>query len=145
MFGPLTLVESLAIRGLARDKNSGVLDRVLALFPLLRERLTQLSSTLWGGEQQMLTVARAPCMEPRVLLRDEPTDGLQPAAIALIREVPLVLKSSGVAVVLVGQRVDTVLKLADRVAFMALGRIEETMLVSGLRSDDQAFKTYVGV
>ncbi len=145
LFGPLTVAENLDIGGLVRGNSAATRDHVLALFPRLRDRLTQVSSTLSGGEQQMLAIARALCVEPKVLLLDEPTEGLQPSMIALIHEVLVALKASGVAVVLVEQRVDAVLKLADRVAFMAMGRIEETLLVSGLRPDDQAFKTYVGV
>ncbi len=145
LFGPLTVAENLDIGGLVRGNSAATRDHVLALFPRLRDRLSQVSSTLSGGEQQMLAIARALCIEPKVLLLDEPTEGLQPSMIALIQEVLVALKASGVAVVLVEQRVDAVLKLADRVAFMAMGRIEETLLVSGLRPDDPAFKTYVGV
>ncbi len=145
LFGPLTVAENLAIGGLIRGNSTATRDHVLGLFPILRDRLSQVSSTLSGGEQQMLAIARALCVEPKVLLLDEPTEGLQPSMIALIQQVLVALKASGVAVVLVEQRVDAVLKLADRVAFMAMGRIEETLLVSGLQPDDQAFKTYVGV
>jgi branched-chain amino acid transport system ATP-binding protein len=94
---------------------------VLTLFPRLRERLTQTAQTLSGGEQQMLAIGRALCLNPKVLLLDEPTEGLQPSMITLIQEAVLTLKAQGVAVVLVEQRVDAVLKLADRVAFMRAG------------------------
>ena len=93
----------------------------------------------------MLAIARALCLEPKVLLLDEPTEGLQPSMITLIQEAILTLKAQGVAVVLVEQRVDAVLKLADRVGFMRAGRVEETRDVAELIADDPVFGTYVGV
>jgi branched-chain amino acid transport system ATP-binding protein len=145
LFGPLTVAENLAIGGLVKGNDTARLDRILTLFPRLRERLTQTSSTLSGGEQQMLAIARALCLEPKVLLLDEPTEGLQPSMITLIRDAVLALRGQGVAVVLVEQRVDAVLKMADRVAFMAAGRIEETLSVKDLPPDADVFRTYVGV
>jgi branched-chain amino acid transport system ATP-binding protein len=145
LFGPLTVAENLAIGGLVQGNDENTLHQVLTLFPRLRERLTQTAQTLSGGEQQMLAIARALCLAPRVLLLDEPTEGLQPSMIALIQESILTLKAQGVAVVLVEQRVDAVLKLADRVAFMRGGRVEETRDVKGVAADDPVFRTYVGV
>ncbi len=145
LFGPLSVGENLAIGGLVKGNDPARLDRILTLFPRLRERLSQTSSTLSGGEQQMLAIARALCLEPKVLLLDEPTEGLQPSMISLIRDAVLALRAQGVAVVLVEQRVDAVLKMADRVAFMVAGRIEETLTVNGLRANADVFRTYVGV
>lgn len=145
LFGPLTVAENLAIGGLVRGNESATLVRVLTLFPRLRERLTQTAQTLSGGEQQMLAIARALCLQPKVLLLDEPTEGLQPSMIALIQEAVLTLRAEGVAVVLVEQRVDAVLKLADSVAFMSAGRIEKSILAKDLRADATEFRTYVGV
>ena len=145
LFGPLTVAENLAVGGLVRGNDDATLTHVLTLFPRLRERLTQTAGTLSGGEQQMLAIARALCLRPKVLLLDEPTEGLQPSMIALIQAAVLTLKSEGVAVVLVEQRVDSVLKLADQVAFMVAGRIAETLPVKGLHADADVFRTYVGV
>lgn len=145
LFGPLTVAENLAVGGLVRGNDSATLDHVLALFPRLRERLTQIAGTLSGGEQQMLAIARALCLRPKVLLLDEPTEGLQPSMIALIQDAVRTLKAEGVAVVLIEQRVDAVLKLADRVAFMVAGRIEEVISVKDLSPDADVFRTYVGV
>jgi branched-chain amino acid transport system ATP-binding protein len=117
----------------------------LQLFPRLQERMDQTASTLSGGEQQMLAIARALCLEPKVLLLDEPTEGLQPSMIAAIREVVVVLKASGVAIVLVEQRVEAVLGMADRVAFMDHGHVAETVPRDGLTAASPQFKHYVGV
>lgn len=145
LFGPLTVAENLAVGGLVHGNDEDTLHRVLTLFPRLRERLTQTAQTLSGGEQQMLAIGRALCLKPRVLLLDEPTEGLQPSMVTLIQEAILTLKSEGVAVVLVEQRVDAVLKLADRVAFMRAGRVEEERALPGLVAQDPVFQTYVGV
>ena len=145
LFGPLTVAENLAIGGLVQGNDKDTLHRVLTLFPRLRERLSQTAQTLSGGEQQMLAIARALCLAPEVLLLDEPAEGLQPSMIALIEDAVRQLKAQGVAVVLVEQRVDAVLKLADHVAFMVAGRVEEARDVAGLTAGDPLFRTYVGV
>ena len=145
LFGPLTVAENLEIGLMTRNLGRAARERTLDLFPRLRERLGQVSATLSGGEQQMLAIARALCLEPRVLLMDEPTEGLQPSMIAAIREVILRLKVTGVATLLVEQRVEAVLQMADRVAFMDHGRVAEVVPTGGLRADAPQFASYVGV
>ena len=109
------------------------------------DSVTQVSATLSGGEQQMLAIARALCLEPKVLLLDEPTEGLQPSMIAAIRDVVVGLKATGVATVLVEQRVEAVLGMADRVAFMDHGTVAEMADAGDLRRDSRQFADYVGV
>ncbi len=145
LFGDLTVAENIEIGLMTRRRGARVRDHVLSLFPRLRERLGQVSRTLSGGEQQMLAIARALCLEPKVLLLDEPTEGLQPSMIALIRDTVADLKSTGVATILVEQRVDAVLSVADRVAFMVGGSVAETVAAPGLTPDAAQFKKYVGV
>jgi branched-chain amino acid transport system ATP-binding protein len=145
LFAEMTVAENLEIGLMARGKGASVRAAVLDLFPLLRERLKQRSGTLSGGEQQMLAMARALCLEPRVLLLDEPTEGLMPSMIAKIRETVSTLRGMGVSTVLVEQRVDAVLPVADRVAFIENGRNRETVDVEVLRADPSAVKRYVGV
>jgi branched-chain amino acid transport system ATP-binding protein len=145
LFAELTVAENLEIGLMARGRGRATLERALALFPILRERLDQRSGTLSGGEQQMLAIARALCVEPKVLLLDEPTEGLMPAMIAAIRDCVRELRKAGVAIVLVEQRVDAVLPVADRVAFIENGRTRDVVGVETLRGDLTLVHRYVGV
>jgi branched-chain amino acid transport system ATP-binding protein len=145
LFAELTVAENLQIGLMARGRGQPTLERALALFPILRERLSQRSGTLSGGEQQMLAIARALCVEPTVLLLDEPTEGLMPAMIAAIRDCVRELRGQGVAIVLVEQRVDAVLPVADRVAFIENGRTRDVVDVATLRGDLTLVHRYVGV
>jgi branched-chain amino acid transport system ATP-binding protein len=145
LFADLTVVENLTIGLLVRDHGPETLDRVLALFPILKERLRQASGTLSGGEQEMLAVARALCAEPKVLLLDEPTEGLMPAMVATILETVKALKAQGVATILVEQRVAAALAVADRVAFIENGVVRATATPADLRADPSLVHRYVGV
>jgi branched-chain amino acid transport system ATP-binding protein len=145
LFAELTVAENLEIGLMTRGHGEATRARVLALFPRLRERLDQVSGTLSGGEQQMLAIGRALCTEPKVLLLDEPTEGLQPSMIVLIRDTVSALKATGVATLLVEQRVDAALAVADRIAFMTGGAVAETVPAAGLAPDAPAFRRYVGV
>lgn len=145
LFSELTVAENLEIGLLVRPSDRQVRERVLELFPRLRERLGQQAATLSGGEQQMLATARALCIEPRVLLLDEPTEGLQPSMIELIRQVVVTLRDEGVAIVIVEQRVEAVLQIADRVTFLENGRDRETVAAAQLRKDPSLLERYVGV
>ena len=145
LFADMSVAENIEIGLMARGKGRDVRESVLDLFPLLRARLKQRSGTLSGGEQQMLAMARALCLEPKVLLLDEPTEGLMPAMIARIRETVAKLRELGVSTILVEQRVDAVLSIADRVCFIENGRNRETVDVEALRADPSAVRRYVGV
>ena len=145
LFAELTVAENIEIGLMTRAKGRDTCDAVLALFPVLRERYRQRSGTLSGGEQQMLAMARALCLEPDVLLLDEPTEGLMPSMIARIRETVAELRGRGVSTILVEQRVDAVLPVADRVAFIENGQNRETVPVDTLRADPDFVHRYVGV
>ncbi len=145
LFSELSVADNLEIGLMARGSGREVRERVLDLFPALRERLRQRAGTLSGGEQQMLAIARALCLDPSVLLLDEPTEGLMPAMIARIREVVLKLRSQGVAVILVEQRVDAVMQIADRVLFVENGRSRDTVDAEVLRESPEILDRYLGV
>jgi len=120
-------------------------DDALDLFPRLRERLKQRAETLSGGEQQMLAMARALCLKPDLLLLDEPTEGLQPSIAHLIQDVVITLRDRGVAIILVEQRIETVLAVADKVVFLQNGRVPETLAKAALGADPQRLKRYLGI
>jgi branched-chain amino acid transport system ATP-binding protein len=130
---------------MTRNTGPRVLDRVLTLFPALRDRLDQRAGTLSGGEQTMLSIGRALCIEPKVIMLDEPTEGLMPSMIATIREVILGLRKEGAAVLLVEQRVDAVLPVADRVAFMDNGAVRALATIDEVRADETLLHKYLGV
>ncbi len=145
LFSELSVAQNMEIGLMVRNSGPDVREKVLDIIPRLRERLTQRAHTLSGGEQQMLATARALCLEPELLLLDEPTEGLQPSMINQIREVVLRLAREGVAIVLVEQRIDTVLALADRVTFLENGYSKETVSKAELASNDSLLRKYVGV
>lgn len=145
LFAELTVAQNLEIGMMTRQSPIHILDEVLTLFPRLRERLHQRAETLSGGEQQMLATARALCLQPRVLLLDEPTEGLQPSMIEAIRRVIVKMRDRGVAVLLVEQRVDAVLAVADRVAFIENGHNLETLDGAVLRAQPEILRKHLGV
>ncbi len=145
LFAGLTVAQNLEIGLRVRNSGKEVLDEVLDLFPRLRERMDQKAQTLSGGEQQLLATARALCLKPKALLLDEPTEGLQPSMIEAIRQVIVRMREAGVAILLVEQRVDAVLSVADRVAFIENGRNGEVLSAEALRADHSIVDRYVGV
>ena len=145
LFAELTVRENLEIGLMARNTGKAVLEDALKLFPRLGERFGQIAGTLSGGEQQMLAMARALCIDPQLILLDEPTEGLQPSMIATIRDVILQLRARGKAILLVEQRVEAVLSVADRVCFVENGRVQSTLPVATLRDNPKLMERYVGV
>jgi len=145
LFSELTVAENLEIGLMAGGKGNATRDKVLGMFPRLAERLHQRANTLSGGEQQMLATGRALCLEPQMLLLDEPTEGLQPSMIALIRDTVVALKETGVGILLVEQRVDAVLSIADKVMFLENGKSQDIMPASTLRENPDLLKKYIGV
>lgn len=145
LFSELSVAQNIEIGLMARGKGNAVRQQVLEVFPRLRERCNQRAETLSGGEQQMLAMARAMCLEPEFLLLDEPTEGLQPSMIAKIREVALQMRDRGVGVLLVEHRVEAVLSMADRVAFIENGEAKEVVSVRELQGEPALLHKYVGV
>jgi branched-chain amino acid transport system ATP-binding protein len=145
LFPELTVRENIEMGLMVRKVSADTKDWVLDLFPRLRERLDQRAGTLSGGEQQMLATARALALRPKVLLLDEPTEGLQPSMIEQIRQVILKMKKEGFAIILVEQRIDAVLALADRVTMIENGKSVETLTAKELGAAPDKIKRYLGV
>ena len=145
LFATLTVAENLEIGLLLKKQEKRLLDQVLDLFPALGTRLKQISGTLSGGEQQMLAMARALCLHPSLLLLDEPTEGLMPSMILTIRNVISRLAGEGVAILLVEQRIDAVLGVADRIAFMENGVLHKPLDVAEVEHDEELVRRYVGI
>ena len=104
-----------------KSSRTALLDKVFAYFPVLGERRNQAGGTLSGGEQQMLAIARAMMLEPKIILLDEPTEGLMPRMVSQIRQIIDVLHSEGVAILLVEQNVPLTLEASQRVYIMEKG------------------------
>ena len=125
IFARLTVEENLAMGGFFTDKADfqEQLDKVLLLFPRLKERFQQRGGTMSGGEQQMLAIGRALMSKPRLLLLDEPSLGLAPIIIQQIFDIIVQLREDGVTIFLVEQNANQALKLADRGYVLENGRI----------------------
>lgn len=145
LFADLTVSQNLQIGMMARGSPPETLVTILELFPRLADRMDQRAGTLSGGEQQMLAMGRALCLRPDVLLLDEPTEGLQPSMIQAIRDVVEKLRADGVGILLVEQRIDAILAIADRVAFIENGQSLETMTIAELRADQGILNRRLGV
>jgi branched-chain amino acid transport system ATP-binding protein len=145
LFPYLTVEENLKMGLLLRGGGTDTLDWVLGLFPVLGQRLRQLAGTLSGGEQQMLATARALCASPRILLMDEPTEGLMPSLVQRLLETIRLLKERQVGVLLVEQRIEAALQVADTVVIMETGRVRHRATPAELASNPDVLLRYVGV
>ena len=145
LFTFCTVEENLRIGLLLGGSGKETLDWVLDLFPVLKERLRQRAGTLSGGEQQMLAFARALCSAPRLLLMDEPGEGLMPALVQRLLETINTLKARQVGILLVEQKIDAALRVADRVALMENGSIRYQSTPAELTSTPEILLKYVGV
>ena len=125
MFRSLTVRENLMVAAQAARASGSAwsLDRVFELFPRLKERHAQVAGSLSGGEQQMLAIGRALMGNPRVLLMDEPSEGLAPQIVAEVGRTIAQLKAEGLSIVLVEQNIKLTLDLADDVVIMNTGAV----------------------
>jgi len=147
IFGPMTVAENLQLgayviggRGAEFERRR---ERVLALFPRLKERLAQTAGSMSGGEQQMLAVGRALMADPQLLLLDEPSLGLAPKVTIEILETLGRLNHAGLSVVLVEQKAPLALKLARRAYVMADGRITAAVDPREIKSHDELARFYL--
>lgn len=144
VFAPLTVHEHLHMTGASR---AGVWDaeRVLELLPRLADRSRNRGDQLSGGEQQMLAIARALLTNPRLMLLDEPSDGLAPAIVSQVGDVVRESRDSGISVLLVEQDLRLVFSVADRIAVLDKGRIVLETTTEDFRSDEARAKALLGV
>ncbi len=147
VFPNLSVLENLELgcyrRARARKRTN--LDRVLALFPRLQERITQFAGTLSGGEQQMLAIGRGLMAEPRLLILDEPSLGLSPKLVTEMFALIERIRSDGVAILLVEQNVVQSLECADRAYILEQGRTELNGPAADLMKDDRLRRAYLGM
>ncbi len=148
IFGPMTVAENLELGAYLLNGNRAEFarrhERVLTLFPRLKERLSQVSGSLSGGEQQMLAIGRALMAEPKILLLDEPSLGLAPRVVEEILEKLGELNRNGLPIILVEQKAPLALKLARRAYLMSVGSIAAEIDPRTVKSHDELAHFYLG-
>ncbi len=147
IFPRMTVSENLDLGAFLRTDPEGILadrERVLELFPVLRERLWQKAGTLSGGEQQMLAVGRALLGKPKLLLLDEPSMGLAPVLVDLIFHTIEQIRDQGVTVLLVEQNALAALEIADYGYVLESGNLNSEGAAADLLADDSVTRAYLG-
>ncbi|MDM0065249.1 ABC transporter ATP-binding protein [Variovorax sp. J31P207] len=134
IFPALTVLENLRVGQRTKPK-TWTEERVLDLFPHLQRRIKNAGHALSGGEQQMLAIARALVTDVKVLMLDEPTQGLAPMVVQQIGDVVKLLKSEGVAVLLVEQNLNLTERISDRILVMSKGKVVETLSIADFKAD----------
>ena len=145
VFPRLSVRENLVVAHQKRGGGAWSLERVFELFPRLRERHAQDAGSLSGGEQQMLAIARGLMGNPRVLLLDEPSEGLAPLIVAEVGRTIARLKSEGQSIVLVEQNVKLAFSLADDVVILNTGRVAFSGPVEAVRDNEALITQHLGV
>jgi len=148
VFTKLTVAENLDMGAYHRSDHAGIaedLERVFTLFPRLKERRNQVAGTLSGGEQQMLTTARALMARPRLLLLDEPSMGLAPVLVENVFETIQEVNRHGTTILLVEQNAHMALQVADRGYVLQTGEIVLSDTAEGLRQNAMVQKAYLGM
>jgi branched-chain amino acid transport system ATP-binding protein len=143
IFRSLTVEENMT--AVAR-KGPWTVERVYDMFPRLKERRNNFGNQLSGGEQQMLAVGRALTLNPKVLLLDEPTEGLAPIIVEeLLRALGAITRESGICSILVEQNAQKILGLADRVVILERGAIVHDAASGALKADPSVLERFLGV
>src|SRR4051794_8643713 len=144
IFGSLDVEENLVLAGLTAPKR-WPLERVYGLFPRLRERRTSRGTDLSGGEQQMLAIARALIRDPKIILLDEPFEGLAPLIVRELMKVCRDLAAAGLTIVLVEQNLAATLALAQRVYIINNGHIVHEGPAAEIKAQPQILQRYLGL
>jgi len=146
LFPHMTVYENLLMGAYTqREDSREVLSWVYEIFPILKERSRQLASTLSGGEQQMLAIARSLMSNPKLLMLDEPSQGLGPKVVIRILDTVKMINERGVTIMLVEQSAPFALELADRVYVIENGRIVHSGRSEEIRSLEDVKKAYLGL
>ncbi|GAA5144438.1 ABC transporter ATP-binding protein [Microbacterium pseudoresistens] len=148
IFGTLTVKENLlvAVKAMRMRDPSRRLAEILDMLPLLGEKLQDRGASLSGGQQQILAIGRALISDPKVLLLDEPSEGIQPSIVAEIAEtVARIAQERGLAVLVVEQNLDFVAKVAERVRVIDRGQIVANLRVEDLVREESLQHQYLGV
>jgi branched-chain amino acid transport system ATP-binding protein len=144
LFPKMTVLENLKT-GMRDQSDTQQLESVFSLFPVLQERLNQLAGTLSGGEQQALAISRALIKRPDIILLDEPTTGLMPIFVSKLKGIIKKLSESGIAILLVEEKIPFALSIADQVYFMVKGKIEYRASREELQGKKEILIRYLGV
>ena len=144
IFGSLNVEENLALAALTA-KGRWQLDRIYEMFPRLKERRTSSGTDLSGGEQQMLAIARALIRDPKIILLDEPFEGLAPVIVRDLVKACRDLADAGQTIVLVEQNIAAALTLAQRAYFINNGHIAHEQPTSEIRAGPHVLQQYLGV
>ncbi len=147
IFPRMTVLENLMMGAYGRDDRAGIasdLERVYALFEILKQRSSQLGGLLSGGEQQMLAIGRAILSKPRLLMMDEPSMGIAPILVARIFAAVRELNREGLTILLVEQNARAALKLANRGYVLETGRVILTDRAASLLDDPRVRESYLG-
>jgi branched-chain amino acid transport system ATP-binding protein len=147
IFPRMTVKENLELGAFLRNDKAAVnadMDRVLELFPRLKERIKQTAGTMSGGEQQMLAVSRALMGDPKLLLLDEPSMGLAPVLVELIFDTIVKIRKQGITILLIEQNATAALEVADRAYVLESGKVKMSGSAKELSSDDKVTKAYLG-
>ena len=148
VFARLTVAENLDMGAFSRTDKAAIqrdLDRVYTLFPRLKERRTQVSGTLSGGEQQMLATGRALMADPRLLLMDEPSMGLAPVLVESVFDTIKLINQDGTTILLVEQNATMALAVADRGYVLQTGEIVLQDTAGNLQQNEMVQKAYLGI
>ncbi|MCA0399946.1 MAG: ABC transporter ATP-binding protein [Proteobacteria bacterium] len=146
VFKPLSVEDNLRLGAYRRRKSPEAdVERIYAMFPILKEKRLQPAGGLSGGQQQMLAIGRAIMGDPKLLLLDEPSMGLAPVIVGQIFEVIRTLKAEGVTILLVEQNAGAALAIADRAYVMETGRMAMSGIASVLAADENVRRAYLGI
>jgi len=144
IFGSLSVEENLVLAGLTAQKR-WPLDRIYAMFPRLKERRTSRGTDLSGGEQQMLAIARGLIRDPKILLLDEPFEGLAPIIVRDLLATCRTLAEAGQTIVVVEQNISAAMTLADRIYILNNGHMVEELTADAVRGQPEVLHRHLGV